>query len=84
MWNAVFNINWQASENTLASSTESEVNLCVEKMWTAIDKLLIIWKSNLSNEIKLDFFQTVSVSVLLFGCTTWTLIKHLEKKLYGS
>ena len=27
------------------------------------------------------FFQPVVVSILLYGCTTWTLTKHMEKKL---
>ena len=31
------------------SSTESDVNKCIGKAWTAIDRLLIIWKSNLSD-----------------------------------
>ena len=29
------------------------------KAWTAIDKLPIIWKPNLYNKIKHDFFQAV-------------------------
>ena len=28
-----------------------------------------------------DFFQAVTVSILLYGCATWTLIKRIEKKL---
>ena len=51
------------------------------KAWTAIDKLLIIWKSNLTDKMKRSFFQTVVMSILLYGCTTWTLTKQLEKKL---
>ena len=31
--------------------------------------------------IKWDFFQVVSMSVLLYGCTTLMLTKHIEKKL---
>ena len=30
------------------------------------------------------FFQTALVSVLQYGCTTWALIKHIEKKLDGN
>ena len=33
-----------------------------------------------SNETQ--FFQAAVVSILLYGCTTWTLTKRLEKKLY--
>ena len=48
----------------------------------AIDRLSIIWKSNLSNKIKNTyFFKAVSVSILLYGCTIWMLIKCIEKKL---
>ena len=32
--------------------------------------------------MKRSFFQAVVVSILLYGCTTWTLTKRLEKKLH--
>ena len=31
-----------------------------------------------------SFFQAAIVSILLYGCTTWTLTKRLEKKLDGN
>ena len=31
--------------------------------------------------MKRSFFQAAAVSILLYGCTTWTLTKRLEKKL---
>ena len=31
--------------------------------------------------MKRSFFQTAVVSILLYGCTTWTLTKRLKKKL---
>ena len=54
------------------------------KAWTAIDKLSIIWKSDLTNKMKRSFFQAAIISILLYGCTTWTLTKRLEKKLDGN
>ena len=39
---------------------------------------------NLSDEIKRDFFRAVIVSILLYGCTTLTLRKRIEKKLVGN
>ena len=45
----------------------------------AINRLSIIWKSNLT-----DKMQAAVVSILLYGCTTWTLTKRLEKKLDGN
>ena len=44
---------------------------------------LRVKKSNLSNKIKHNFFQAVVVSIL-YGCTTWTLTKRIEKKLDGN
>ena len=35
------------------------------KIWIAIDRLSIIWKSDLFDKIKRDSFQVVAVSVLL-------------------
>ena len=34
--------------------------------------------------MKHSFFQAVVVLILLYGCTTWTLTKWLEKKLDGN
>ena len=54
------------------------------KAWTTIDRLLIIWKSDLTDKMKRSLFQAAVVSILLHGCTTWTLTKRLEKKLDGN
>ena len=37
--------------------------------------------SNLTDEMKRSFFLAAVVSILLYGCTTWTLTKRLENKL---
>ena len=54
------------------------------KTWTAIDRLSFIWKSDLTDKMKRSFFQAAVVSILLYGCTTWTQTKRLEKKLDGN
>ena len=46
--------------------------------------LSIIWKSDLTDKIKRSFFQAAVTSILIYGCTTWTLTKRLEKKLAGN
>ena len=67
-------------ENSV-SSNEKDIDTRLTKAWTAIDKLSIIWKSDLTDKMKRSFFQAAVVSILLNGCTTWTLTKRLEKKL---
>ena len=66
------------------SSTEKDINMRLTKSWTAIDRLSIIWKSDLTDKMKRSFFQAAVVSILLYGCTTWTLAKQVEKKLDGN
>ena len=66
------------------SSTAKDIDTRPTKAWTAIDKLSIIWKSDLTDKMKRSFFQAAVVSILLYGCTTGTLTKRLEKKLDGN
>ena len=65
-------------------STEKDIETRLTKAWTAINRLSIIWKSDLTDKMKCSFFQAAITSILLYGCTTWTLTKRLEKKLDGN
>ena len=66
------------------SSTEKDIDKRLTKAWIPIDRLLIIWKSDLTDKMERSFFQAAVVSVLLYGCTTWTLTKRLKTKLDGN
>ena len=66
------------------SSTEKDIDTRLTKAWTAIDRLSIIWRSDLTDKMNRSFFQAAVVSVLLYGFTTSTLTKLLEKKLDGN
>ena len=65
------------------SSTKKDIDTRLTKAWAANDSLSVIWKSYLTDKMKHSFFQTVVVSIMLYGCTTWTLTKRMEKKLDG-
>ena len=45
------------------SSTENDIDTRLTKAWTAIDKLSVIWKSDLTDKMKRSFFQAAVVSV---------------------
>ena len=64
------------------SSTKTDINTRLAKAWTAFDSLSVICKSDLTDKIKHRFFQAALVSILLHGCTRWTLTKRMEKKRY--
>ena len=52
------------------SSTETDINMQLAKAWTAIDRLLVIWKSNPTDKIECSYFQAVVMLILLYGGTT--------------
>ena len=69
------------------SSTEKKtknIDTRLTKSWTAIDKLSIIWMSDLTDKMKRSFFPAAVMSILQYGWTTWTLTKRLEKTLDGN
>ena len=61
------------------SSTEKDMNTRLAKAWTAIDKLSVIWKLDLTDKTKGSFFQAVVVWILLYGYITWTLTNFWRK-----
>ena len=67
-----------------SSSTEKDIDTRLTKAWTAIDSLSIMWRSDLTDKMKRSFLLAAVVSIQLYGCTTWTLTKRLEKKLDGN
>ena len=81
IWFQIANDKWLNSSIWPKKTTEKDIGTRLTKAKTAIDKLSIIWKSNLTEKMKRSFFQAAVVSILLYGCTTWTLTKQLEKEL---
>ena len=47
------------------SSTEKDIDIRLTKAWTAINRLSIIWKSDLADKMKCSFFLAAAVSILL-------------------
>ena len=66
------------------ASTKKDLDTRLTKAWTAINRLSIIWKSDLTDKMKRSFFQAAVASILLYGSTTWTLTKRREKKVDGN
>ena len=65
------------------SSTEKDIDTRLAKAWT-IDRLSVVWKSDLTDKTKHSFFQAAVVSIQLYGCTKWTLTIRMKKKLDGN
>ena len=64
-----------------ASLTETDIDTRLVKAWTANGRLSVVWKSDFTDKMKRSFFLAAVVSIPLYRCTTWTLIKCMEKNL---
>ena len=69
---------------SIVLSTGTDIDTRLTKACTAINRLSVICKSDLTDKMKRSFFQAAIVSILLYRCTTWTLTERLEKKLDGN
>lgn len=47
----------------------------------AMSKLHPIWRSKISSHIKLKLYKSLVVSILLYGCESWTLTAESENKI---
>ena len=65
-------------------SNEKDIDTRLTKAWTAIDRLSILWKPDLTDKKKPSFFPAAVVSIPLYWCTSWTLTKRLKKKQDGN
>ena len=63
------------------SSTETDINMRLAKAWTAIDRLSVIWKPDLTDKMKRSFFPSSSRVYTAVWMHYWTLPKRMEKKL---
>ena len=63
------------------SSTETDIDTQLTKAWTAINRLSVIWNSDLTDKLRRSFFQAAIMLILQYGCTTWTLNNGWRKSL---
>ena len=70
-----------AYRGSRVSSTERDIDTWLTKVWRAINRLSVIWKSDLTDKMKCSFFQAAIMSILIYGWVIWTLTKRMEKNL---
>ena len=77
--NEIHNFNW-TSLNTVdefkylgsnITDSKNDFNIRRALAWSACNKLHLIWKSDISKDTKLAFFQASVESILLGDAETW-------------
>jgi len=67
------------------SSLKSELDIRIGKAATTFGQLRsrISSNGNLSTRVKIRVYMACVVSVLLYGCETWTTYRHQERRISG-
>ena len=68
-------------QGSSVSSTKIDIDTQLAEAWTTIDRISVIWKSDLTNKMTCSFLQAAVVLTLIYGCTTWMLTKRMQEKL---
>ena len=63
------------------ASTKKDDNIRLGEAWAALNGMNNIWKSNLPDQLKRNFFSATVEYVLVYGSISWTLTSALEKKI---
>ena len=53
-------------------STKRDGNIRIAKAWAAQNNMNGIWKSNLTDKLKRNFFRAAVELILVYGSITWT------------
>ena len=64
--------------------TGKDIEVRIAKGWGALNKMETVWKSKLSRNLKVRFFQATVESVIIVRCGKLTLTRTLEKRLDGA
>lgn len=59
----------------------AEVRIRLGTATSAMARLSRVWRSNISFKSKFRLYKSLVVSVLLYGCETWTLLADMERRL---
>ena len=80
-------IQWTKNFKYLGCNTESSYLDLTKRLnlaWNANKALRRLWKSQLQDSTKVQLFQTLFVTILLYGAETWILTKgHRQRLLNG-
>ena len=55
-----------------------DVSLPSGRSWGSLNKLTYIWRSIMYSSLKINLFQGIVESELLYGSTAWTITTKLE------
>jgi hypothetical protein len=62
-------------------SSIKEIKIRLEMASAAMTQLNAIWKSNISFHVKFKLYKSLILSILVYGCESWTLTADMERRI---
>ena len=62
-------------------TSTTEVRTRIATATAAMARLSRVWKSNINFKTKFRLYKSLVVSILMYGCETWTLLADTERRL---
>ena len=59
----------------------AEIRIRIATATAVMARLNRVWKSNISFQTKFQLFRSLVVSILLYGCETWTLLADDDRRI---
>ena len=59
----------------------AEIRIRIVTATAAMARLSRVWKSNISFHTRFKLYKSLVVSILLYGCETWTLMAETERRI---
>ena len=60
---------------------KAELKIRLDMALASLSRLTVIWKSNISVGVKVKLYKSLVLSVVLYGCESWTLTADMERRL---
>ena len=66
---------------TKDGTCKTEIHIQIAAATAAMARLKRVWKSNISFQTKFKLYKSLVISILLYGCETWTLLTKTERSI---
>jgi len=66
---------------TTDGSSTVEIRKRISAATAAMTRLQTVWKSSISFKTKFHLYKTLVLSILLYGCESWTLLADAERRI---
>ena len=77
----VSSLKYLGATLTKDGTCKTEICIQIATATAVMARLTRVWKSNISFQTKFKLYKSLVISILLYGCETWTLLTETERRV---